>query len=737
MSFDNDSNRANNVESSPFIEKPEHNDMTNNDDAYYASMMTPIKRGSQKQVTPLKLQESSPSLFSSRSKKEALQKESSLQKELNATKYELNSLKNEQDRLKLRAEDRVRELENKLKEESKRSELLSSDQAFLFEKQNQSNAKLNEMRNTLREQKLASDKMIRDLKIELGIVQDGNAELESSLRSEKSLREKEKIESESSLQALQKSSDDLLKEIEAKSNDAINANSKVLELEGQIISLKDQLAEIQHKDDEKEVADMLNRELSEQVNYIKSLELKVKAQTQELELFRDTHRSVELVEEEKKSLEVKVSLMEQLRQQVAEYELQILNLEEDQQKWKSYLSKDDQFKNPEDFVKLLSHERMEKVILLEKVGRITADSTAKDDRLGELETEVKNIKQERDELQLRLDIQSDNCNRAERQRDIATQEAQLLKQQINSFDVEESVFSDGKYDQQKSLRISQLEELVTQYKSEIAALSSELKMKSEGLLMNGTPIKTPSKRFHDADDDHGHEDKIKGLSHRNKNLQVQLEVSRAEISKLKNDIQVLRNQISHMEESTKTRHRILELRENPTSKHENVKKSMIDCLRKENDALLIKAGERASSNETDSENFVPGRTLERLRLEMKEMEAQLESKEKLNRRLRDIFGAKSLEFREAIYALLGYKVDILPNKKVRATSMFSKDNENEALIFIADGKSKGKKFVGIEDSSLTQEYKNLFEFWVKERKNIPCFLAGLNLELYEKMSDGN
>ena len=42
------------------------------------------------------------------------------------------------------------------------------------------------------------------------------------------------------------------------------------------------------------------------------------------------------------------------------------------------------------------------------------------------------------------------------------------------------------------------------------------------------------------------------------------------------------------------------------------------------------------------------------------------------------------------------------------------------------------KISGGPDGAFGTEVKDLVNFWVKEKKEIPCFLAAMTLEFYEK-----
>lgn len=94
--------------------------------------------------------------------------------------------------------------------------------------------------------------------------------------------------------------------------------------------------------------------------------------------------------------------------------------------------------------------------------------------------------------------------------------------------------------------------------------------------------------------------------------------------------------------------------------------------------------EKLPSNIT---KMVPIRSLENARREIKSMEKVVADKEKRMQRLKEIWTAKSMEFREAVFSLLGWKLDFLQNGRVKVTHMFAGNSEDQSIEF--DGE-KGK-----------------------------------------------
>ena len=115
---------------------------------------------------------------------------------------------------------------------------------------------------------------------------------------------------------------------------------------------------------------------------------------------------------------------------------------------------------------------------------------------------------------------------------------------------------------------------------------------------------------------------------------------------------------------------------------------------------------------------------------------QLASSSKKITRLKQIWTAKSLEFREAVASILGWKLDFMPNGRVKVTSTFKPaDDEGENSI-VFDGENGTMKVSGGEQSVFAGEIRDQIVYWVEGRKEIPCFLSALTLEFWERGQGG-
>ena len=123
--------------------------------------------------------------------------------------------------------------------------------------------------------------------------------------------------------------------------------------------------------------------------------------------------------------------------------------------------------------------------------------------------------------------------------------------------------------------------------------------------------------------------------------------------------------------------------------------------------------------------------------EKAQLEEELRQKEKRMLRLRQVFAAKTAEFREALSAILGVKVAFYDNGQVRVTSQY---DLGAAFVFqpAKDGSGSGsgagaaRMQLVAQGEGGPQELPQLMRNWVEIEQSIPCFLASVTLECYDK-----
>ena len=188
------------------------------------------------------------------------------------------------------------------------------------------------------------------------------------------------------------------------------------------------------------------------------------------------------------------------------------------------------------------------------------------------------------------------------------------------------------------------------------------------------------------------------------------------------------------------RERCLVLSDNPVSRDHAIRTATLDALRKENEGLLEQihtlqaaaAAAPAAAAAADAP-LVPLQTVDNLRAEIAQLHETIRARDKGLLRLKQVFTAKANEFREAVQSLFGYKLRFLENGKVKLTSAYACGARSTTLVFRSDEGNVGQMKLQGEAMDGLANVAHLRDYWLSDgiRHSVPCFLAALNLELYE------
>lgn len=605
---------------------------------------------------------------------------------------------------------------------------------------------LQETQNQATNQSHALEKKVRSLQEQNQSLREDVDEGQNALSSLDRQYKHQLQDIESRHSTLQKTLSDLRADLDLKSGALQNTQDRLAKKEAEAGHLESENLRLKAQAGDSDTLAVIKRELSEQVTHIRRLETTNREQSTELKHYKRMHRAVEIVEEEKRVLERKIGLMDDLRKELHEARVRRQVLEDERQSWTSYLqSQTDNeeigFDSPEAVARALMQERLETASLVEKLGRVQPELSEKDEIISSLE-------EERNKIQAKMEkLRSSGAGagagdprvkaRLERQRTLAVKEVEYLREQLRTFDSEEQTYTDNQFDAQKTKRIQDLEGLVDQYRQELQAVNESLSkfelqsafqmhhQNQQQQQQSQRPSISPRKR---PREDEESDDTLGSLSRKNRSLQNTLSTLQTANATLTADLAAAKSTLHSLQTDSRTR--ILTLRNNPTDTHLSMRQAEIDGLRAENSALLARFVPSAST--TAPVELVPVHSLNNARAEVHALEAKLAEREKRMLRLKQIWSLKSLEFREAVASLLGWRMDFLPNGRFRLTSLFrlgcrgedggeegdgDGDGEETGLVF--DGETGTMKIAGGPGSVFGREVRPLIRFWVEERKEIP------------------
>ena len=595
--------------------------------------------------------------------------------------------------------------------------------------------------------KAAADRRIRTLEDQNQSLQEEFNDVESRLAEQERQYKYQISELDAMRASLQRTLDEMRSELEGTKSTLHSTQEKLTQRESEAGALEEENIRLKSEGANAETVQVLQRELSEQLSYVKKLE-------SELRPLRKSQKRVEIVEEEKMALEKQLQLMRSVENELRNAQIRNQVLEDERRSWLALIQSDGEepeFNSPEEVVRALVQTRIENASLLDKFGTVQSEATEKAELAESLEKEKAQLQKELEKARASASSTAPSADvraltRLERQRVLAIKEVEYLRAQLQTFDTEETTMNpeDNQFDAMKSERITQLESLLDEHRQELQKAHAELS-KLEKLQQNEPQEPRGVKRPLSPAESDADSERLAVLARKNRSLQDQLSKSEQSATLLTRELEATKSQLSALQSQSRTR--ILELRENPTSEAENIKMSTLTTLRAENRDLLKQLRTRHPEIKV-----VPAKTFDSLRLELAEMEKTVAEKEKRMRRLKEIWTAKSSEFREAVASILGYKLDFMPNGRVRVTSMFHLspayrhgdpsaasdsrgpgsmgDGEENSIIF--DGENGTMKISGGPNSLFALEIRDLIKFWVEERKDIPCFLAAMTLEFYDK-----
>ena len=556
--------------------------------------------------------------------------------------------------------------------------------------------------------------------------------------------------------SLQKTLEGLQIDLQSARDSFSNVQEKLSQRESDIARIEKENLQLKAEGTDSEAMALLKRGLSDQVSHIRNLERANREQNAELQHLRRAKVNIDVVAEQKNSLESKLALMKDIEAQRDNVLMQKQALEDERREWSSLLQTSDlpeEVKSPEDLVKALAKEQIGTANHIDQLGRIKEQLLEREQMIESLETERGNLRGEIDKLRGAANAASggkvsEAKIRFERRGALMVKEVEYLRAQLQTYDTEEVTMNteNSRFDEHKAQQIAHQQTLIDEYRAELEKAHEELSRNQDVEKQEEQPPWRGVKRQLSPTEGEGENERLSGLMRKNRTLLDSLSRTEQSAVFMNRELEATKSQLQLLQEKSRTR--ILELRDNPTSQAENLKLSTIATLKAENQALLAQL--LHNNNNNNNIEVVPLSTLESMKLELQDMQQTAADKEKRMRRLKEIWTAKSSEFREAVASLLGFKLDILPNGRVRVTSMFHLspayrhgepgassagpgsmgNGEENSIIF--DGENGTMKISGGPNSMFAMEIKHLIKFWVEERKDIPCFLAAMTLEFYDK-----
>ncbi|TKY85549.1 hypothetical protein EX895_005711 [Sporisorium graminicola] len=511
-------------------------------------------------------------------------------------------------------------------------------------------------------------------------------------------------------------------------------------------------------------------ELARQTSHLRKLEAENAHLVAENARLSHHASNVELLKEEKRSLEAKTRTLDALRDQLAAAEAEVADLHDKESSWDALLRTGLEADVQAAFTAAANTDGhipsvappavIDRTTLPTYLSTLRGTVSGLEARCKALQTTVEKLrarnvtledeakdvdaKDRKTSLEL-TDLQT-TLARAQKTEIRLNDEIKRLKAMLSSYEQEEQNHNSASYSAAHAQRITLLE--------------SELEKAKEENLKMGEEVESLAKSLAEK------ESKFESDAEGEGDLKVQMELLQGEkgalvakVSEMESSFASLTKELESLGkenemlwlrvgrgEFDQERQRCLVLASNPVSLDLDVRRKTLDALKAENQSLLARVEELSSLASSSSatsaastaagQALVPQSVVDNLRADLAALQVSIAAKDKAMLRLKQVFSAKANEFREAIQSLFGYKVKFLENGKVKLTSAFNRSTNSTSLVFESEGGNIGKmklmgeaiKFPGLVNLA------GLKEYWLDPngiRQSVPCFLAALNLELYE------
>ncbi|CAR30226.1 coiled-coil domain-containing protein MAD1 [Lachancea thermotolerans CBS 6340] len=634
----------------------------------------------------------------------------STQRHAVSLKYRMNAMQNEFEIEKLSLQRELSTLDKKYRTNLDELEKALGDTKYLYDTNTELESKVKALEEQLSELKTTQDTQSFILRQKLAEKERDIEQLRSESRSKVSELENKyqnsKIESESSKSLLKRYEE----EIESQNRQLKELQSAVAQRDDEIASIKaSRVVMAHHNYSTEELAELttLNNLLEEQIKFSKTLEKANLEQANELKKLRVSRDSYQFLLSENERLKTRQEQQGPLERQVQDLELENINLQSQLSFWNSFsTSKDEGTKTrPEEIVKewtLLKHENL---------GLVNTNS--------KLQLDINNVKVLNDELALeRNQLLEINKNyetsilnlkklnyEIEQQKLLSFEECKILRNQLDNL----LPIEDNPEDHNKE-NAGSLGDLVENYKNKTEDLTNELKRLNEELMTRGDAVSSFKKRKTSDDIALNYSQRLNELQLENVDLNRKLTASLETIA-------MLETKVTKLRQLDQKKLRIMQLRDNPFSKDQLVKRKQLDLLLKENKDLL--AGGAISH-----QHSVPRSLYDRLEFDVKQLENEIFKLNKKTTRLREVFNRKSLEFIEVVNSLLGFKMEFQSDGKVKMISCYKPEKYLVADLHHNSLKSNLQSDIDSWDA--------LLEEFVVKRGQMPGFLASVTLQLWEK-----
>lgn len=650
---------------------------------------------------------------------------------------------------------RIEELERAVLELQKKLERAESDKRFLFETSERQAGEVATLKEDVARAKRQGNVGTRELRVTYNALREKHLELEDAMRREEESRAREMDGVRADAANQRRAMETLRADLTLKNDFLEERRRRIDELERQVDAHAHSNAHGESGPDGGGGGDdgggglaFVTKELAAAIAKVTALETANTSQMTRLMRMQESLASMAVLKEEKLTLETRLKGMEEMSEALAVSQVRVVQLEQERKTWETLLgdattttaagAEEGGAPVAADIASVLTRQKhdleaaaIQRALVEEQLGDAL-------NMVSTMREEAQRHAEEVTRITARLEQEQRTKTRLERSKALGLREINFLRDQLKSYDLEEQVESPN-FDSLKARRIAELETMLDEFRQELTMVQQEhgppepledggaADSESRGQVAVGTKRAREDAQDFNAIERGEYLRKIRALN-------AELQITRKEDALLRQEMDVLKAAAQTARTTTTTQPRILQHKSNPTSTYQAIRTQTLHDLQLENAALLSELKNR-DGDSGGSVVTVPIQSLRNAETALRKSVEEVQQREKRIQRLHQVFRAKSSEFREAVYALLGYKLDFLPNGRVRLTSMYAENIADHAFIFDGEAGTMQSSGERAGQEAFMDAVANLISYWSGERHSIPGMLAALTLELLDKQEN--
>ncbi|KAH9987053.1 spindle assembly checkpoint component Mad1 [Russula vinacea] len=633
------------------------------------------------------------------------------------------------------------QLETRLRERDATIERLDADRRLLAEREQEERGEKERVSKEHEEEKIKAEQDIRALRSALSTLQEDHADLNDKYDALSHATTQKLAAQAAELTARERQVESLSAELHSAHEAAATHSAEVLRLQSALDANTTTQTDLARHEAEEASWSVLRAELTRQAERSRHLETSRARVMAELNTLRERHTAMEVLREEKRALELRAAAADELRETVVRLEAEVEAARAEREAWARRAVPDTPAATPVSITQSLSTLRLEHAHLLEEHGADRAALRRCEAELADVQAREVDARATVDALVQATRAAEDRATRAEHAAALSEREVGFLQALNASYASEEAAQGSGHIDEAKEQHVKDLEASVSEYKAHIRALETEIQeLAKRPVLGHGSGLQALRDEL--SNEKHALQEARRGTSPTVRlssqttddvNFSQALAEKEEAMGKDSEKIEELEQTLFELRgEIGAGRHvppgvRVLSLSANPAQEWADLRQAALDRLKEENAALLHRLSTLSSSSSNPNPT-TPTTTEEGSLVPRASWLA-----EKRMLRLRQVFAAKTAEFREALSAILGVKVAFYDNGQVRVTSQY---DLGAAFVFQPTGGGAGgggaRMQLVAQGEGGPQELPQLMRNWVEMEQSIPCFLASVTLECYDK-----